>query len=242
MSRMIEKIDVVSLEAAWGEAVAGDLVYAITNLETMGLDEQVVALNALRRALHAISPFAGEPVDLVQWVKNETVVANEYNPNKVATPEMQLLHKSIKADGYTQPIVSFPNGETKIVVDGFHRHRVGKEKKDIAERVHGYLPVVEIDKPLHERMASTIRHNRARGKHQVDLMSEMVVKLVNLGRSDIDIAKELGLTADELIRLKAQTGLAKLFENQPYSRSWIAPDGLDDVEETRADDEEDATE
>ena len=230
---------------AWdvlGHSIANPLYALVEELERLPLEKKVDALNFIRRELHAISPFAGEPVDLVTWVKNDAVVANEYNPNKVATPEMQLLHKSIKADGYTQPIVSFPNGETKIVVDGFHRHRVGKEKKDIAERVHGYLPVVEIDKPLHERMVSTIRHNRARGKHQVDLMSEMVVKLVNLGRSDIEIAKELGLTADELIRLKAQTGLAKLFENQPYSRSWIAPDGLDDVEEMRPEDEEDATE
>lgn len=210
------------------ERLTADLVAEISALP---LDEKVMALNAVRRALHEVSPFAAEPVDLVQWVPADSVVANEYNPNKVAGPEMQLLHQSIAADGYTQPIVAFANADTNIVVDGFHRHRVGKEKKDVAARIHGYLPVVRIEKDLHERMASTVRHNRARGKHQVELMSEMVVRLVNLGRSDIEIAKELGLSADELIRLKAQTGLAALFANQPFSRSWIAPDGLpEDVE------------
>ncbi|NEU13500.1 ParB-like nuclease domain-containing protein [Methylobacterium sp. BTF04] len=204
------------------EALAAALAVEI---EALPLAEKVEALNAARRALHAVSPFRSEPVDLVTWVPNDTVVANEYNSNKVASPEMALLHRSIKEDGYTQPIVTFPAGDTSIVVDGFHRHRVGKEKADVRERVHGYLPVVGIDKPIAERMASTIRHNRARGKHQVDLMSEMVVKLVNLGQSDQAIARQLGLSADELIRLKAQTGLAALFANQPFSRSWVAIDG-----------------
>jgi len=189
------------------------------------LAEKVDALNEVRRGLHLVSPFKGEPVDCVQWTLADDVVANEYNPNKVAGPEMALLHRSIKADGFTQPIVSFADGATRIVVDGFHRNRIGREKADIRERVHGYLPVVEIDKPLHERMASTIRHNRARGKHQVDLMSEMVVKLVKLGRSDQEIARSLGMTGDELIRLKQQTGIAALFANQEFGRSWIAVEG-----------------
>lgn len=204
------------------EALIASLANEIAKLP---LAEKVEALNAARRALHEVSPFRSEPVDLVTWIPNDRVTANEYNPNKVASPEMQLLHRSIKEDGYTQPIVTFPAGEAAIVVDGFHRHRVGKEKADVRDRVHGYLPVVGIDKPLAERMASTVRHNRARGKHQVDLMSEMVVKLVNLGQSDQAIARQLGLTADELIRLKAQTGIAALFANQPFSRSWVAVEG-----------------
>ncbi|WP_082643106.1 ParB/RepB/Spo0J family partition protein [Methylobacterium sp. GXS13] len=201
------------------ETLTADLAAAIDGLP---LEEKVEALNAARRALHAVSPFRSEPVDLVTWVLNDVVVANEYNPNKVASPEMALLHRSIREDGYTQPIVTFASGVTSVVVDGFHRHRVGKEKADVRERIHGYLPVVAIDKPLAERMASTVRHNRARGKHQVDLMSEMVVKLVNLGQSDQAIARQLGLSADELIRLKAQTGIASLFAGQPFSRSWVA--------------------
>lgn len=204
-------------------------------LSAMPLDEKVQALNEVRRILSTVSPFAAEPVDCVQWVKADDVVANDYNPNKVASPEMTLLHRSIQADGYTQPIVSFADGSLRVVVDGFHRHRVGKEKADIRERVKGFLPVVEIKKSMAERMASTIRHNRARGKHQVDLMSDMVVKLVNLGQSDAEIAQQLGMTGDELIRLKAQTGIAKLFANQPYSRSWVGTAGAEDE---RADDEE----
>lgn len=204
------------------EALTASLAHEISALP---LVEKVEALNATRRALHAVSPFRSEPVDLVTWVLNDTVVANEYNPNKVASPEMALLHRSIKEDGYTQPIVTVADGIASVVIDGFHRHRVGKEKADVRERVQGYLPVVAIDKPLAERMASTVRHNRARGKHQVDLMSEMVVKLVNLGQSDQAIARQLGLSADELIRLKAQTGIATLFANQPFSRSWIAVEG-----------------
>ena len=208
------------------EALPSDLAhqahYLADQISELPLERRIEALNAVRALLHEISPFKDEPVDLVTWVRNDTVVANEHNPNKVASPEMALLHRSIKEDGYTQPIVTLPAGDTSIVVDGFHRHRVGKENADVRERVHGYLPVVGIDKPIADRMASTIRHNRAGGKHQVDLMSEMVVKLVNLGQSDQAIAKQLGLSADELIRLKAQTGLAALFANQPFSRSWVA--------------------
>ncbi len=209
------------------DSLANDLCAALAALP---IPERIAAINTVRRKLHTVSPFAAEPVDCIQWVPADSVVANEYNPNKVASPEMQLLYKSIKADGFTQPIVTFPSDSIKIVVDGFHRNRVGREKADIRDRLRGHLPVVEIDKPLHERMASTIRHNRARGKHQVDLMSEMIVKLTGLGRSDIQIAKELGLTADELIRLKQQTGLAALFANQPFSRSWVAIDGGGDRE------------
>lgn len=209
-----------------------------TAIATLPLDAKIDALNAVRLALHEVSPFAKEPVDCIQWVKSESVIANEYNPNKVASPEMALLHKSIQADGYTQPIVTFHSDDVnaEIVVDGFHRNRVGKEKKDIRDRIHGYLPVVAIKKDLHERMASTIRHNRARGKHQVELMSEMVIKLVGLGRSKSEIAKELGLTAEELIRLMQQTGIASLFANQPFSRSWVVmPNTSDDDEDEAAD-------
>jgi len=208
-------------------------------ISKLDLEAKIDALNAVRLALHEVSPFAGEPVDCIQWVKGTKVVANEYNPNKVASPEMALLHRSIKADGFTQPIVTCHDDDVgvEIVVDGFHRNRVGKEKADIRERVHGYLPVVSIKKDLHERMASTIRHNRARGKHQVELMSEMVIKLVGLGRSNTEIAKELGLSAEELLRLMQQTGIATLFANQPFSRSWVVlEDGveIDEGAETEA--------
>jgi ParB-like chromosome segregation protein Spo0J len=189
------------------------------------VEEKVEALNGARQLLHDVSPFKAEPVDFVKWVPAESLASNDYNPNKVATPEMDLLYKSIKSDGYTQPVVAFPlSSDLSAIVDGFHRFSTGVRRKDINTRVHGYLPVTHIDKPLHERMASTIRHNRARGKHQVELMSTLVVRMHNEGQTDIEIAKALGMTADELIRLKAQTGIAALYANEPYSRSWVTAD------------------
>lgn len=152
------------------------------HVKDLPLDERVDALNELKELLHELSPFAAEPVDCVLWVKNDLVQANDYNPNAVAPPEMKLLEISIDADGYTQPIVAdFDATLGKlVVVDGFHRHRVGRESKIVASRVQGYLPIVQIREEVNgraDRIASTIRHNRARGKHQVDQMSKIVVEL-----------------------------------------------------------------
>jgi len=191
------------------------------HLSVMGTEERITALNELRALLHELSPQT-EPVDYVRWVPADKVVANEYNPNKVAPPEMRLLHISIQEDGYTQPIVCFYDGDNDqyVVVDGFHRTRVGTEKRDIRERIHGYLPVVVIDKPLDERMASTIRHNRARGKHAVSPMSDLVATLYRGGWADDRIAKELGMELDEVLRLKQITGLPEIFADREYSRAW----------------------
>jgi ParB-like chromosome segregation protein Spo0J len=162
-------------------------------------------INKVKMALHEISPFNSEPVDCVLWVKNNTVKANDYNPNSVAPPEMELLRLSIANDGYTQPIVSMDNHDgTREVIDGFHRNRVGKECEDIQKRVNGYLPVVTIRESQsghNDRVASTIRHNRARGKHKVDSMSEIVVDLKRRNWSPEKIAKELGMDSDEVLRL-----------------------------------------
>jgi len=149
--------------------------------------------------------------------------ANEYNPNKVAPPEMQLLYDSIKADGYTMPIVCYYHQDDDIyeVVDGFHRYSIMIQHKDIYDREGGYLPVSVINKPIGERIASTIRHNRARGTHNIDLMSSIVAELVEMGKSDSWIAKHLGMDVDELLRLKQITGLAALFKDHEYSRSWV---------------------
>lgn len=184
------------------------------------LEEKVEFLNAIREKLSELSPFK-EPVDCVKWVKADMVQANEYNPNVVASPEMRLLYTSIKLDGYTQPIVVYKleNGKYEIV-DGFHRNRVGKEYKDIYERIHGYLPVVIIDKPLDERMGSTIRHNRARGTHQIRDMSEIVVELTRQGWSEEEICEKLGMELDEVIRLKQISGLKEAFANHEFSKSW----------------------
>lgn len=189
------------------------------------LDERVDAINQLREMLHAISPFNSEPVDFVKWVKNPLVQANDYNPNSVAPPEMELLRLSISADGYTQPIVSMPVGDAYEVIDGFHRHRVGKDCADIQSRVHGYLPLVQIrasQADRNDRMAATIRHNRARGKHKVEAMSDIVVELKRRFWSDEKIATELGMEADEVLRLQQVTGLAGLFADREFSEAWEA--------------------
>ena len=152
----------------------------------------------------------------------EKIRANEYNPNAVAPPEMRLLYDSIKEDGYTMPIVCYYNKNDDMyeIVDGFHRYRIIKEHKDIYDRESGCLPVSVIDKPIDERMASTIRHNRARGSHDIDLMSNIVAELHKTGRSDAWLAKHLGMDAEEITRLKQLTGLADLFKNNEFSRSW----------------------
>lgn len=198
---------------------------ALQFLKDLPLDMRVSALNAIRGELHALSPFSAEPVDCVRWVKADAVQANDYNPNSVAPPEMELLRVSIMADGYTQPIVSNYDGERYVVVDGFHRNRVGKECKDVRERIHGYMPVVQIretqgDTP--ERMASTIRHNRARGKHGVDAMSDIVLELKRRNWSDEKIGRELGMDPDEVLRLTQISGLAEMFADKDFSEAWEA--------------------
>lgn len=199
-------------------------------LETLGLDDKVEIINAVRERLHAASPFKDEPVDLVKWVRSGSVEANDYNPNSVAPPEMELLRLSIMADGFTQPIVTNKEDTAHIVVDGFHRNRVGKECDDVVQRVQGYLPVVQIrndqtDKP--DRMASTVRHNRARGKHRVDGMSEIVLELKRRNWSNEKIGKQLGMDPDEVLRLTQIAGLTEMFADRQFSEAWEPnPDAL----------------
>ncbi len=162
------------------------------------------------------------PVYQVIPVPIEKIQPNTYNPNTVAPPEMKLLYESIKIDGYTMPIVCYYNKEsdTYIIVDGFHRYRIMKENADIYEREKGMLPVSVINKPIDQRMASTIRHNRARGSHDVDLMSNIVKELHELGRSDAWISRHLGMDRDEILRLKQITGLASLFKDIKFGDAW----------------------
>lgn len=194
----------------------------INEIDSLPVNEKIDALNHLKMEMHKISPFE-DPVDCVIWVKSDSIEANEYNPNKVAPPEMKLLETSISNDGFTQPIVSFhdPINERYIVVDGFHRNRVGKENKKIKERTHGYLPITIIDKSMADRIASTIRHNRARGTHGIAPMSKIVEELYFLGWSDKKIAEQLGMDKDEVLRLKQFTGLGVLFKDRKYSKSWV---------------------
>lgn len=166
------------------------------------------------------------PVYSVRAVPVEKIRANEYNPNRVAPPEMRLLYDSIREDGYTMPIVCYYNAQDDMyeIVDGFHRYSVMLQHKDIYDREGGCLPVSVIDKPIDERMASTIRHNRARGAHDVDLMGNIVAELHKIGRSDAWLAKHLGMDKDEILRLKQITGLADAFKDYDFSRSWVPGD------------------
>ena len=199
----------------FGDDLVSRAADLFSELKAMDLDSRVATINALRVMLHEASPFAGEPVDCVQWIRSSEVTANDYNPNSVAPPEMKLLERSISEDGYTQPIVAWRNGDHFEVVDGFHRNRVGRECKAIQKRVQGYLPLTIINAEREgrgDRIASTIRHNRARGKHQVAAMSDIVIELKRRNWSDDKIARELGMDADEVLCLCQITGLADMFK------------------------------
>jgi ParB-like chromosome segregation protein Spo0J len=194
-----------------------------SSLTEIPLAERIATINAIRKELHHYSPFAAEPVDCVEWVPLEKVESNDYNPNSVAPPEMQLLEHSITADGYTQPIVAWKRESVYEVVDGFHRNRVGRESDTVRERIKGYLPLVVINDERADkgdRIAATIRHNRARGKHQVAAMSDIVVELKRRNWSDEKIGRELGMEPDEVLRLAQITGLAEMFADQEFSKSW----------------------
>ncbi|MDR2437600.1 MAG: ParB/RepB/Spo0J family partition protein [Endomicrobium sp.] len=162
------------------------------------------------------------PVYNVRAIEINKIKANNYNPNKVAPPEMKLLYESIKNDGYTMPIVCYydKKKDKYIIVDGFHRYTIMKQYKDIYKREKGKLPVSVIDKDLSDRMASTIRHNRARGSSDVDLISSIIAELVEIGKTDSWISKHLGMSVDEILRLKQLTGLASLFKDYKFSKSW----------------------
>ena len=169
-----------------------------------------------------ISGHAGDPIDDVRWVPLAQVQANDYNPNSVAMNEMRLLYVSIQHDGLTQPIVTFYDPDLKkyIIVDGFHRYTTVSRNPDLLEKTGGCVPVVVIQKSIAERMASTVRHNRARGKHSVAGMGTLVFGMLQQGVSDEGVCNEIGLEADELLRLKHLTGFSKLFENTEYRKAW----------------------
>lgn len=201
--------------------LTGRLVAA---LGEMGDEERIDALNEVRAALHAVSPMRSEPVDLVIWERAERVHGNDYNPNTVAPPEMKLLRHSVRANGYTMPIVGHRVADDEvIVVDGFHRRKVGTEPGEIRERCRGRLPVTQIRasrRSRKARIAATIEHNRARGEHAVGDMVEIVRMLYEAGWRDHKIQQELGMDADEVLRLKQMTGLAELFSEREFSRAW----------------------
>ena len=193
-----------------------------TQMDELSTQEKIEFLEGLKWDLHELSPIQ-QPVNLVMWVPIEEVQANDYNPNSVAGKEMKLLYTSIKHDGYTQPIVTIYDDEIKkyVIVDGFHRYFTAKANKDILDRNCGRLPVVVIEKDINERMAATVRHNRARGAHSVDGMANMVFSMLEKGWKDEDICNHLGMEPEELLRLKHITGFSKLFENAEYKKAWV---------------------
>jgi ParB-like chromosome segregation protein Spo0J len=199
--------------------------HAFAGLGAIGEDERIDVINEIRLALREHSPMRREPVDCVLWVPQEQVRANDYNPNVVAPAEMRLLTLSIMQDGFTQPIVGWPDGEGFEVVDGFHRNRVGREAAALRKRVRGRLPlaVINADRTAKEdRMAATIRHNRARGVHTVDGMSAVVLDLARRNHSDEWIARELGMEPDEVLRLKQVSAMAEMFADHEFSEAWEA--------------------
>jgi ParB-like chromosome segregation protein Spo0J len=202
-------------------------------LDNMPINEKIVAINTLKVLLTEHSPFKNEPIDCIQWVPCTEVQKNDYNPNAVAPPEMELLRTSIMHDGYTQPIVTNFEDEHYTVIDGFHRSRVGKECDDVKARVYGYLPIVQIKQSQtdrSDRMAATIRHNRARGTHKVEAMSDIVVELKRRFWSDEKISRELGMEPDEVLRLQQVTGLSSVFADREFSEAWEA-ESFSEVEE-----------
>ncbi len=209
-----------------GQGIVDRCRESIAELADLPEAERIAAINNIRESIHDVSPFREEPVDLVLWVRAEEVGANDYNPNAVAPPEMRLLAHSVGEDGFTQPVVTWMEDDgRREVIDGYHRHRVGQESKQVRERVRGYLPVTTVNgdrTKRNDRIASTIRHNRARGKHRVDAMSEIVQELSRRNWSDKRIAKELGMEPDEVLRLKQITGLAELFADRDFSEAWEA--------------------
>lgn len=193
-------------------------------LQNLEGEAQINALNHFRLALHQLSPFRDQPIDCVLWVPSNAVTPNAYNPNNVAPPEKKLLQKSLEQDGFTQPIVVVEQTEKRYeIVDGFHRHELAKTKPSLQRQLHGYLPISCL-KPSPEgqsaRMASTIRHNRARGRHQINAMSDIVRELSQLGWTEIRISQELGMDADEVLRLRQLNGLLELFADRQYSNAW----------------------
>ncbi|MGU3487473.1 IbrB-like domain-containing protein [Enterobacter bugandensis] len=195
-----------------------------TYLQSLPEEDRINAINAFRQALHQHSPFREQPVDCVLWVKQDHITANDYNPNNVAPPEKRLLSKSLELDGFTQPIVVTENTPQHYeIVDGFHRHEIGSTRAALKRQLKGYLPVTCLRRERqdkHDRMAATIRHNRARGRHQINAMAEIVRELALLGWNEEKIGKELGMDSDEVLRLKQINGLLELFADRRYSEAW----------------------
>ncbi len=185
-------------------------------------ENQIELIEEIKEVMHKVSPLNSQPVNRIKWVPIDKVCPNDYNPNSVAKIEMGLLYTSIKQDGYTQPVVTIHDKENDkyVIIDGFHRYFTCKTNTDISSRNHGMLPIVVLNKDINDRMASTVRHNRARGKHSVTGMSNMVFEMLQNGWKDEDICNELGMQPEEVLKLKHITGFSKLFQDAEYKKAW----------------------
>lgn len=186
-------------------------------------DEKIDLINEIRAKIHNVSPLKNHPVDYVKWEKNNSVDKNDYNPNHVAPPEFKLLNVSIEEDGYTMPIYVNFEDDKYIIIDGFHRRSILNYNKKINNSTFNRIPITLSNKnksDISSRMASTIRHNRARGSHDLDMMCEIIAELTSIGKTDEWIMKHIGMDKDELLRLKQITGLQTLFENSDFNKAW----------------------
>ncbi|WP_372385212.1 IbrB-like domain-containing protein [Vibrio sp. BS-M-Sm-2] len=193
----------------------------IYDAESLPLEDKVSLFNFLSELAFELVPFR-HPVLNVQLINVQDVIDNDYNPNKVAPPEFRLLHHSIQKDGLTMPIVVGHRVDNKnlVIIDGYHRSQIIKKKSDVYDSLSGYMPVVVLNKTLDERISSSVRHNMARGAHQVELTSQLVMKLRELDWSNEDIGCELGMDNDEVLRMQQVTGLAAAFKNNAFSTAW----------------------
>lgn len=204
-----------------------------SQIKGLSLNQQIETINAIRTALHEVSPMKDHPIDLVLWEPIDSVKKNEYNPNSVAPTELKLLETSITEDGYTQPIVTWVNEAQREIIDGFHRSKIARESEKVAKTIMGYVPVTTVrDRQVNKsnRMASTIRHNRARGTHSVDAMSEIVLELKARNWKTARICKELGMEEDEVLRLCQISGLAELFNDVEFTKAWESDSASNDSE------------
>ncbi len=205
------------------EQIHSDLTTVLAQIESItDARERIDTIQAVKERINRLSPVDTQPINNVLWVPIEKVSPNDYNPNKVAKIEMGLLYTSIKHDGYTQPVVTIYDEQQDmyVIVDGFHRYFTCKTNKDIRDRNHGLLPIVVIAKDINDRMASTVRHNRARGKHSVTGMSNMVFSMLENGWTDAEICNHLGMQPEEILKLKHITGFSKLWQDVTYRNAW----------------------
>lgn len=221
----MKKPDVIALQVA----------ETVKQLQGLSVADKIETINKIKILLNEVSPMKDHPIDLVLWVPLESVKKNEYNPNSVAPTELKLLETSISEDGYTQPIVTWVSDTGREIIDGFHRSKIAYESKKVAMTLNGYVPVTTVrDRQINKsnRMASTIRHNRARGTHSVDAMSEIVLELKSRNWKTARICKELGMEEDEVLRLCQISGLSGLFSDAEFTRAWESDTASNDSELT----------